>query len=108
MADTNLSSFLWSVADLLRGDYKQSECGKVIPGQGEPAVPAPGHPPDGEPAVLRGRRRPDHAERGPLVVELSSETVYDLPMSYAECLANPDDWPASAAPWCEDSAPAIS
>jgi type I restriction enzyme M protein len=30
MADQNLSSFLWSVADLLRGDYKQSEYGKVI------------------------------------------------------------------------------
>lgn len=30
MADTNLSAFLWSVADLLRGDYKQSEYGKVI------------------------------------------------------------------------------
>lgn len=26
----NLSAFLWSVADLLRGDYKQSEYGKVI------------------------------------------------------------------------------
>lgn len=26
----NLSSFLWSVADLLRGDYRQSEYGKVI------------------------------------------------------------------------------
>ena len=26
-----LSSFIWSVADLLRGDYKQSEYGKVIP-----------------------------------------------------------------------------
>jgi len=30
MTDTNLSSLLWSVADLLRGDYKQSEYGKVI------------------------------------------------------------------------------
>ena len=30
MADNNLSSFIWSVADLLRGDYKQSEYGKVI------------------------------------------------------------------------------
>ena len=30
MADPNLSSFIWSVADLLRGDYKQSEDGKVI------------------------------------------------------------------------------
>jgi hypothetical protein len=30
MTDPNLSSFLWSVADLLRGDYKQSEHGKVI------------------------------------------------------------------------------
>ena len=30
MADANLSSFIWSVADLLRGDYKQSEYGKVI------------------------------------------------------------------------------
>jgi type I restriction enzyme M protein len=30
MADSNLSSFIWSVADLLRGDYKQSEYGKVI------------------------------------------------------------------------------
>jgi type I restriction enzyme M protein len=28
--DTNLSSFIWSVADLLRGDYRQSEYGKVI------------------------------------------------------------------------------
>jgi type I restriction enzyme M protein len=28
--DTNLSSFICSVADLLRGDYKQSEYGKVI------------------------------------------------------------------------------
>ena len=28
--DLNLSSFIWSVADLLRGDYKQSEYGKVI------------------------------------------------------------------------------
>lgn len=31
MSQTNLSSFIWSVADLLRGDYKQSEYGKVIP-----------------------------------------------------------------------------
>ena len=30
MADTNLSGFIWSVADLLRGDYKQSEYGRVI------------------------------------------------------------------------------
>src|SRR2546422_1732625 len=30
MADPNLSSFIWAVADLLRGDYKQSEYGKVI------------------------------------------------------------------------------
>ncbi len=30
MSDTNLSSFIWSVADLLRGDYKQSEYGRVI------------------------------------------------------------------------------
>jgi hypothetical protein len=29
LADPNLSSFIWSVADLLRGDYKQSEYGKV-------------------------------------------------------------------------------
>src|SRR3954454_14940577 len=30
MPDPNLSSFIWSVADLLRGNYKQSEYGKVI------------------------------------------------------------------------------
>lgn len=30
MTDINLSSFIWSVADLLRGDYKQSEYGRVI------------------------------------------------------------------------------
>ena len=30
MANPNLSSFIWSVADLLRGDYRQSEYGKVI------------------------------------------------------------------------------
>ncbi len=30
MAEPNLSSFIWSVADLLRGDYKQSDYGKVI------------------------------------------------------------------------------
>jgi type I restriction enzyme M protein len=30
MINPNLSSFIWSVADLLRGDYKQSEYGKVI------------------------------------------------------------------------------
>ena len=30
MSQQNLSSFLWSVADLLRGDYKQSEYGRVI------------------------------------------------------------------------------
>jgi type I restriction enzyme M protein len=30
MSTPNLSSFIWSVADLLRGDYKQSEYGKVI------------------------------------------------------------------------------
>ncbi len=29
-AKPNLSAFLWSVADLLRGDYKQSDYGKVI------------------------------------------------------------------------------
>ena len=27
---SDLSSFIWSVADLLRGDYKQSDYGKVI------------------------------------------------------------------------------
>jgi len=30
MTTPNLSSFIWSVADLLRGDYKQSDYGKVI------------------------------------------------------------------------------
>ncbi|MGE4530214.1 MAG: N-6 DNA methylase [Acidithiobacillus sp.] len=30
MSNANLSPFIWSVADLLRGDYKQSEYGKVI------------------------------------------------------------------------------
>src|SRR5690349_4841316 len=30
MTEPNLSSFIWSVADLLRGDYKQSEYGRVI------------------------------------------------------------------------------
>jgi type I restriction enzyme M protein len=30
MPGPNLSSFIWSVADLLRGDYKQSEYGRVI------------------------------------------------------------------------------
>lgn len=30
MSEPNLSSFIWSVADVLRGDYKQSEYGKVI------------------------------------------------------------------------------
>lgn len=30
MSSQNLSSFIWSVADLLRGDYKQSDYGKVI------------------------------------------------------------------------------
>ena len=30
MNQQNLSSFIWSVADLLRGDYRQSEYGKVI------------------------------------------------------------------------------
>ena len=30
MNQAALSSFIWSVADLLRGDYKQSEYGKVI------------------------------------------------------------------------------
>ena len=30
MTEANLSSFIWSVADLLRGDYKQSEYGRVI------------------------------------------------------------------------------
>ena len=30
MATANLSSFIWSAADLLRGDCKQSESGKVI------------------------------------------------------------------------------
>jgi type I restriction enzyme M protein len=30
MTDTNLSSFIWSVADLLRGDYKPHEYGRVI------------------------------------------------------------------------------
>ena len=30
MSQQNLSSFIWTVADLLRGDYKQSEYGRVI------------------------------------------------------------------------------
>jgi type I restriction enzyme M protein len=30
MSNSGLSAFLWSVADLLRGDYKQSEYGRVI------------------------------------------------------------------------------
>ncbi|MGO9613133.1 MAG: N-6 DNA methylase [Dissulfurispiraceae bacterium] len=30
MNNTNLSAFIWSVADLLRGDYKQSDYGKII------------------------------------------------------------------------------
>src|SRR5215217_1252443 len=30
MPDPNLSAFIWSVADLLRGDYRPHEYGKVI------------------------------------------------------------------------------
>jgi len=30
LSDTNLSSLIWSIAELLRNDYKQSEYGKVI------------------------------------------------------------------------------
>jgi type I restriction enzyme M protein len=30
MTFSTLAAFLWSVADLLRGDYKQSDYGKVI------------------------------------------------------------------------------
>ncbi len=30
MSTPNLSAFIWAVADLLRGDYKQSDYGKVI------------------------------------------------------------------------------
>ena len=30
MADTNLSSFIWSIADLLRGDFRPHEYGKFI------------------------------------------------------------------------------
>ena len=30
MNQQKLSAFIWSVADLLRGDYKQSDYGKVI------------------------------------------------------------------------------
>ena len=30
MSFTSTASFIWSVADLLRGDYKQSDYGKVI------------------------------------------------------------------------------
>ncbi len=30
MNHQSLSAFIWSVADLLRGDYKQSEYGRVI------------------------------------------------------------------------------
>src|ERR1700712_2446648 len=30
MNEQSLSAFIWSVADLLRGDYKQSDYGKVI------------------------------------------------------------------------------
>jgi type I restriction enzyme M protein len=30
VSDPNLSSLIWAVADLLRGDFKQSEYGRVI------------------------------------------------------------------------------
>ena len=30
MSDANLSALIWSVADLLRGEFKQSEYGKII------------------------------------------------------------------------------
>ena len=30
MNNQALSAFIWSVADLLRGDYKQADYGKVI------------------------------------------------------------------------------
>ena len=30
MSDASLSSLIWSVADLLRGDYKPSDYGQVI------------------------------------------------------------------------------
>jgi type I restriction-modification system DNA methylase subunit len=35
---SEITSFIWSVADLLRGDYKQADYGKVI-------LPITGYPP---------------------------------------------------------------
>ena len=45
MPDPNFSSFIWSVADLLRGDYKQSEYGKVKAAQDELNALMLGKPP---------------------------------------------------------------
>lgn len=50
MSDRNLSAFLWSVADLLRGDYKQSDYGKII-------LPFPARQPPQQ-SQCRPRRRP--------------------------------------------------
>jgi len=30
MNNRELANFIWSIADLLRGDYKQAEYGKII------------------------------------------------------------------------------
>jgi type I restriction enzyme M protein len=30
MNNRELANFIWSIADLLRGDYKQAEYGKVV------------------------------------------------------------------------------
>ena len=43
---SEITNFIWSIADLLRGDYKQADYGKVI---------LPVHRPP--PARLRARRR---------------------------------------------------
>ncbi len=39
MNQQNLSSFIWSVADLLRGDYKHGSSGGKVRGSGGVAAP---------------------------------------------------------------------
>ena len=76
MNQSALSSFIWSVADLLRGDYKQSEYGRVILPftvlRRMDCVLAPT-----KAKVLAERFEEQNASEAPAVVEQAYESEYD-------------------------------
>lgn len=109
MNQQQLSSFIWSVADLLRGDYKQSEYGKVIlPFTVLRRLDCVLEPTKAAVLKEKKKREKDKLNLEPFLLKKSGQFFYNTsPLDVKKLMGDPDEISVNLFSYIEAFSPAV-